>query len=338
MTQSINKIEVLAPLSFLLFLLSCGIGMGPVLAKTSLVVEALPVRLDPDDPGRKRFGRLTFLAGFELKAEDSRFGGLSGLALSSDGDMLYAVSDRGYWLSATMIHASDGRLKELGPWEIGPLLAPGNVPVSGRLRDAEALVRDRDGSFLVSFEKIHRLWRYPASPALFGSLPKHIPTPADLGEAPGNGGLEGITVLADGRLLLFTEQYENPDGSFKGWIFENGRFEPLSYSTSDGFQPTDLAALASGDVLVLERRYNLIGSPATRIQLVSRESLQPGARLKGKEIIRIERPLVVDNFEGMAVREDPQLGTFIYLISDDNYNPFQQTLLLQFRLDTASRN
>ena len=70
----------------------------------------------------------------------------------------------------------------------------------------------------------------------------------------------------------------------------------------------------------------------------SKESLRPGARLKGKEIIRIERPLVVDNFEGIAVREDARLGTLIYIISDDNYNPFQRTLLLQFRLENNVEN
>ena len=48
--------------------------------------------------------------------------------------------------------------------------------------------------------------------------------------------------------------------------------------------------------------------------------------------MNLESPLNVDNFEGVAVQEDPSNGTIIYIVSDDNYNPFQRTLLLQFRL------
>jgi hypothetical protein len=61
------------------------------------------------------------------------------------------------------------------------------------------------------------------------------------------------------------------------------------------------------------------------------ENVQPGARLLGEELLKLEYPLNVDNFEGVAVQEDPR-GTIIYIVSDDNYNPFQRTLLLQFRL------
>jgi len=89
---------------------------------------------------------------------------------------------------------------------------------------------------------------------------------------------------------------------------------------------------------VLERRYGLLAGWAARIQILSAASIRPGGRLKGEEIARLERPLMVDNFEGMAVHEDPKLGTFIYLISDDNYLPFQRTLLLQFRLERGGRS
>jgi hypothetical protein len=40
-------------------------------------------------------------------------------------------------------------------------------------------------------------------------------------------------------------------------------------------------------------------------------------------------PLSVDNFECIAVRPAPG-GRYIYLMSDNNQNPQQRTLLLQF--------
>ena len=60
--------------------------------------------------------------------------------------------------------------------------------------------------------------------------------------------------------------------------------------------------------------------------------IKPGARMLGLELAQITPPLSVDNFEGLAVFPDERGGTIIYILSDDNFNPFQRTLLLQFRL------
>lgn len=316
----------------LLFTSSCGLSSLSAAPASDRKVEAVPIELDLI-PGQERFGHLTFLGGFELKSRDFRFGGLSGLVIAADGSMLYAVSDRGYWLSAVLRHDSKGRLISIDAWEIAPLLTPEGTPVSGRKTDAEALARDRDGSFIVSFEQDHRLWRYAPSSSPFKLSAQSVPTPAELAKAPANGGLEAVTVLPDGRLLAITEEYENPDGSLKAWLIEKDRFIALPYFPSNGFRPTDMTALANGDVLVVERRPNLLIGFAVRIQRLSRDSLHAGARLKGEEIAQLFSPLPVDNFEGIAVWESPAAGTLLYLVSDDNYNPFQRTLLLQFRLD-----
>lgn len=305
----------------------------PAGAAGQLAVEAIPIRLSAEEPGPQRLGGLTFVSGFELRSPDRRFGGLSGLALSADGSMLYAVSDRGFWISMATRHDAEGRLIALGAMEMADLQTPEGTPVSGRQRDAEGLTWERDGSFIVSFEQIHRLWRYPPPPAAFKAPARPVPVPAELAGAPNNGGIEGVAVLPDGRILIITEEYENPDGSVKGWFLEQGRFDAVSYVPSQGFRLTDIAALANGDILVLERRYGLLSSWAARIKRIPKESLRAGARLSGQELARLDAPLVVDNFEGIAVREDPNAGTLVYIISDDNYSPLQRTLLLQFRLE-----
>jgi hypothetical protein len=48
--------------------------------------------------------------------------------------------------------------------------------------------------------------------------------------------------LPDGRLLALTEEFHNPDGSFKGWLIEGERFFEVSYLPTEGFQVTDCAA------------------------------------------------------------------------------------------------
>ncbi|HEV8343977.1 MAG TPA: esterase-like activity of phytase family protein [Candidatus Binatia bacterium] len=313
-----------------LFLSSCALRTP---LANGRIVEAVPIELDLTIPGQERFGSLTFVSGFELKSSDSRFGGLSGLVVTADGSKLYAVSDRGYWISASLHHDAAGRLTGFEDWEIAPLLNLEGSPVSGRDRDAEALARDHDGSFIVCFEQRHRLWRYPSSPTPLRAAAQKVQTPDELTKAPANGGPEAIAVLPDGGLFVMTEEYENADGSLKGWLIEKDQFVGLSYLSSDRLRPVDAAALTSGDVLVLERRFSLFGGWDARVRRLSRDSLHAGIRLEGEEIARLVPPLPLENFEGMAVWEHPQAGTFLYLVSDDNYNPFQRTLLLQFRLE-----
>jgi hypothetical protein len=318
-------------LALLLFLVSCSGQTARQPRANPRLVELLPIELDPRNPQKKEFGRLEFLNGFQLRSRDPRFGGLSGLTIGADGK-LYAVSDAGYWVSAQMILDSDTRLLDLTDWVIQPLLSTTGTPVTDPLHDAEALARAPDGSFMVAFENVHRIWRYPPPPVAFYSLPLPVPIPAEISKAPSNGGLEGIAVFSDGRLLALTEEFQNRDGSFKGWLIEGERSFELSYMPSEGFRVTDCAALSNGDVIVLERRYVPLGILSAQLKLIRAEKIQPRSILIGEELIKLEYPLEVDNFEGVAVQEDPRSGTIIYIISDDNYHALQRTLLLQFRL------
>ena len=82
---------------------------------------------------------------------------------------------------------------------------------------------------------------------------------------------------------------------------------------------------------MLERRYVPFGILSARLTMIDGKTVKPGAKLTGRELLKIEQPLVTENFEALAVQETAK-GTMIYLVSDDNYSPFQQTLLLQFLL------
>jgi hypothetical protein len=305
----------------------------PVAAQTTsndIHIELAPIEVDPKRPERKNFGALTLLGAFHLQSKDKRFGGLSGLTIGKDGK-LYAVSDRGYWLSARMVTGQNGALMNLIDWQIAPILTTAKKPVSGRERDAEALAQSLDGSFLIGFEGAHRIWRYSAPPNTFVSTPVAIPIPSAIARAPGNGGIEGVTTLPGGRILTLTEQFANSDGSLKGWLLDADQAAELSYVPAEGFRVTDCAALDNGDVLVLERRYVPFGILSARVTRVNAKNIQPGAKLVGRELLKLEQPLAVENFEGIAVKQT-SAGTILFLVSDDNFSSFQQTLLLQFLL------
>lgn len=296
-------------------------------------VTALPVALEPGNPSVTRIGRLAFLSGFELSSDHKRFGGLSGLSISPDGKQLRAVSDRGYWVTAALTHDSQDRVIAFDSWRDAPLLTPAGQRTGLYEHDAEGLARDPGGSFLVSFEGKHRIWRYPAKP---GAHPKPVATPRDLRRAPVNGGLEGITVLPDGTLLGITEKHANRDGSLKGWFMKAGAAHEFAYVPADGHNPTGVAATPGGDVLLLERSFDLLRMrvrivrvPAERLREARRK---PGTRVRGEVMAELERPLPVDNFEGLALRRDHAGRTLLYVVSDNNFLPLQRTLLLQFRI------
>lgn len=296
-------------------------------------VRALPVALNPENPRMTTVGKLAFLHGLELVSDEGRFGGLSGLEVSPDGRRLRAVSDRGHWITATLTHDSAERLVGARSWRAMAMLTPAGRPLRRYQRDAEGLARLSDNAFLVSFEGGHRIWRYPPS---FDVPPTKVAAPPSLPNAPVNGGLEAITVLSDGSVLGVTERYANGDGSLKGWFMENGAAHEIAYVPGDGFSPTDLAAMPNGDVLLLERSFNLLNMRVRVVRLAKRRLQEArrraGVRLHGDLLAALERPLSVDNFEGLALRRDRSGRTLLYLVSDDNFVRLQRTLLLQFRL------
>ena len=301
-------------------------------ARTGLV-QLRAFEIESKENHRTEFAGLILLSSFELRSRHPHFGGISGLSIGADG-RLYAVSDRGYWLSARMRYDSEGALVDLLDWQIKPILTPERTPTDGLLTDAEALARAPDGSFIIGFEQKHRLWRYLPPPLTFDSPAQPISRPADLGKAPRNGGLECVAVLPSGDIFTVAEELQNKDGSFKSWLIDDQQAVELSYLPSAGFRVSDCAALPNGDVIVLERHLSIFLAFSARLKLIRAASVRPHAILNGEDLLRLEPPLRLDNFEAIAVREDAA-GTSIYLISDDNFQPFQRTLLLQFRLPSG---
>jgi len=84
--------------------------------------------------------------------------------------------------------------------------------------------------------------------------------------------------------------------------------------------------------LITERRYAPVTGVSVRIRRVAHADIKPGARLEGVEIATFLTPLLYDNIEGLAVQATTQGWVRILLVSDDNRNPDQKTLLLCFLL------
>ncbi len=305
---------------------------------TSIEVKADPLALDPKNPSTVVVGKLTYLAGYELTANDRRFGGLSSLVISPDGSDLIALSDRGFWVSMKLIHNGD-KLTGIGASTLGVLGGQFPGGLTKHDADSESLAEDQDGSYLVGFEENHRIWRYPVDPSLPGpealsGHPINIPMPLSLFRAKDNESLESLTVLQDGEIFTALESPLDGETENHAWLIaKDGKISDLYYDEHDGYRPTDFATLPDGDVMVVERYFKPLFDIRARFRILKRSDIVPGAHLNGELIGEIEAPLSVDNMEGLAVRRAPDGSTLVYVVSDDNYSPFQRTLLMEFRLN-----
>jgi len=276
--------------------------------------------------------RLELIAEFALAGSTASWGGISGASVAPDGSVLTAISDSGTWFRLPLRHDSEGRLDGVAAATTGRLRDEhGDTITRKSAGDAEALMLGSDGSYYVSFEGRHRVWRYrPASDPL-GNTATAAAQPGGMKDLPSNGGVEAAAILPDGRFLLLSEGGRTAAGDFRGWLGGGKRWADIGLVPTGAFKPTDLAVLPSGDLLLLERRVSLLGGFAGRLSVISSATVRPGARLVGRELAVIAHPLPADNFEAVTARTGPDDSVLIYVLSDDNFSAMGRTLLLQFR-------
>jgi hypothetical protein len=272
------------------------------------------------------------LGGFEIDRAVLGFGGLSGLHLSPDLT-LTAVSDLARFAEFTLTLDDGLRPRGLALRRAGHLGDGSGRPLPrGFAGDAEALARLPDGRWLVAFERWHRIRAYRdlSGPGTY------VEAPPGLERTPINGGLESLTVLEDGRWLALAEDLAVPDlpGAVTGWIGGPGAWREIAYQPALGHVPVDAAALPDGGALVLERAFSLLGGFSARLCRLPAASLATpaaGVPLQPEELLRFASPLPVDNYEGVAAAR-LRGRTLVAMVSDDNENRLQRTLLLLFEL------
>ncbi len=280
-----------------------------------------PLALDPLPAG----SRLEALGGLQLSGEALGFGGLS--ALHIDDDLrLTAISDVGHWVTARLV-LREGRPQGLAELRTGPLRDGSGAPLRrGYGGDAESLARLPGGGWLVGFERWQRIRRYRG----IDGPGEYVEAPPGLEFAPRNGGLESLTVLRDGRWLAIAEKLypQGNEALRRAWIGGPGRWRRIAYRPEEGFDPADAAALPEGGALVLERSFSIFAGFGGRVVRIPPAQMD-GAVLQGEEILRLDGPVPRDNFEGITVFR-AEGRTMLALVSDDNENMLQRTLLLVF--------
>lgn len=320
---------------------SSPLSAAPDLPDGKVVIDTRPIPyFGIGEANRDLFGKLEFLGGLELLARNRHVGGLSGLVVAEDGASFIAVTDNGLWVSGEIRQDEAGRPLGIEPVNVAPILGPDGTPLvlSGR-GDTEAVTIDRSGEtprLLVSAEGHHSIYAfgYPldtSERAVSLSLPKAAK------RLRHNKGLEAIAASSPdgplgGTIVAIAERGATFDDDMQGFLI--GGAEPGSFTLTrhDDFDATDAAFLPDGDLLLLERRFNLRHGIGMRIRRIDADRLKPGAVIDGKMIMEAGFAHQIDNMEALAVHTSASGDTILTILSDDNRSILQRSLLLRFRL------
>ncbi len=319
-----------------------------------------PVQLQPLNPSRRRIGDLTFVAGYQLTSTDKRFGGLSGLELLDNGNLL-AVSDHNefVWidLAADGVTPEAARISEMKDMD-GARLEPG---VDGR---AEGVAWN-SGMALVSFDDNNQVLAYDigrcgsaarGAPIVFGPFGMSLAEAYDVSRisVSDGAGSEALAVTDDWYL-------------FTGVETKVGQLSPMSarpieqdpdFSLRVGVDAQEFVGL---DLLPVARREGSVraftlhrsfsprsGYAVTLAETDFNRYLDEGKAVRQidgdidqraryrfietgwRKLAEMNMLMTIDNFEGVAAKELQDGRVRLYVVSDDNFASTQRTLLMVF--------
>ena len=227
--------------------------------------------------------------------------------------------------------------------EAAPLLGPtaGRSPrAAGTIPNCSRL----DGTLVdVGIERVHRVLRYDFAKGFTRARGEEVPVPPAVRKLPSNKGLEALMVVPKGfalagTLIALSERGLDADGNIIGFLV--GRKTPGQFSLrrTDKFEVSDAVLLASGELLVLERKFSWLSGVGIRIRRLPLKSLAPGAVVDGPVIFEGDLGYEVDNMEAIDAHVTPQGDTVLTLVSDDNFSMVQRNLILQFTLVGRGRS
>lgn len=289
---------------------------APMAAGAAITVAATPVPLNHEAPSQDRIGDFAYAGGVVLSAADTaRFHGLSDMHVGADGRLI-AVSDEGDLLFGRLTFDGSGRLTGLADATLTVLAGPDGKPLQGKQEaDAEGLAILPNGDRLVSFEQHHRILLYPAA----GGPPRLVLSPS--ATFPLNGGMEALAHDPDAGQDAYLTAGED---SGETWTCRVSRacVQGPTITKPREFGVVAVRRFSGGRTAWLLRAWDPLRGNRVTLAIHDRRG----------EIARLDlaRPLTIDNFEALAVTPAKGGAIRFYLLSDDNFQSSQRTLLLAF--------
>lgn len=331
-----------------------------------IALKATPTALQPSNPAKRKIGALTYVAGYQLTSTDPRFGGLSGIEVLDNGDLL-TISDAGYFIWIDL--DTDG-LRPEGA-RLSTMRDASGGAQTGIAGDSAEGLAVNGGMALVSFEGNHRVLAYDlgrcgaaarGAPIVFGDYGLDLRDAyeeARIAVGAGNGS-EPLAVTRDWYLFAGIEKKVGHLNSLSARPIEaEPDFNLRVGVDAPEFAGIDVIPGAGGNNSV--RAFLIHRSPNPRDGRVwvtetdmqryedrtrnygpVRGEMDTRARQRysetgWRELAQLNQFGVVDNFEGIAAKELSDGRTRLYLISDDDYSPGKRTVLMIFDLARPMR-
>ena len=268
----------------------------------------------------------THLSSFSWHGDDDNFGGFSGLEVSDDGTIFWAVTDRGFAASGQIIRDDAGQITGV---EAGPMIPimffDKGTPLPENHTDSEGLARSSSGRLFVSFEGVARV----RGLSVDSYETRWIPGPRDFESLQINSGLEALAVGPDDALYMIPERSGRLTRPFPVYRVRNRDWDiPFHLPRRGQFLPVGADFGPDGRLYLLERHF--LGLPGflnrVRVFTIADDRVTDEATL-------FETPTPThDNLEGIAVWRDSQGLVRLTMISDDNFNLFQRTEFVEYRV------
>ena len=312
-----------------------------------LTITANTVRWNLDDLSETHTGKLKYLGGLELNSPNSNFGGLSGLHIDASGTQLLAISDQGHWLSAHIQINDAGLPIGLDGAVLAPLLDENGSVLEGKSNtDAEGLTvhttNEGTRQACVSFERKHRVLCYtyagtqtPQGPARKLKLPTSFTS-----QLKNNGSLETLLFMEGESEKFLTIAEQSTSKAHATLLFSGDVAVEKSIAEQPPYAITDAARIPStGDIILLERRFSPLAGVGLSLRRITKAAWteQSPKPIEGETLLNVGNRYSIDNMEGLSVVEKPDGSIWLHMVSDDNFNSLQRTLLLTFELIPEAR-
>lgn len=282
---------------------------------------------------------LIWRGGIVMNSPAKAFGGLSGITFTDTGNQLAMVSDDGNFISGHLIYDEAGKPLGLGSTSIRPIQNSKGIELPRKFaRDAEAIETIvRNGvpvAVRVGFENLTRVADFKLDNGRPDGAAREVAIPDWLTRLRTNKSLEAVCIAppaspVSGSTILIAEDAGRGENYAAFMLGKRDRGE-LTITQTSGFNPTDCAFLPNGDLLILERGIAFL-SFSMQLRRIPAAEVVPGNRLNGQVILTASGG-DIDNMEGIAVHPGPDGRTRITLVSDDNFNDWERSLLLEFSL------
>jgi hypothetical protein len=344
---------------------SCPRGVDARAAE-AIDMTATPIAMNASNPAQRKIGTISFVTGYELNSSDPRFGGLSGIEVLADGNLL-AISDKGYFV---WIDLDRDGVKPMAA-RLSTMRDAGGQPMAGIAGDGAEGLAVNGGMALVSFEGNHRVLAFDVrrcgaaargAPIVFDNFGLPLREAFEesritVGERDGS---EPLAVTQDWYMFMGIEKKSGGTNSLSARPIEaEPDFDLRVGVEAPEFAGIDVVPGTKGNGSV--RAFLVHRAPGakdgaarimqtdlhryedhTRGRGISRGEMEARARQRysetgWRELAQFDQVGLFDRYEGIAARELSDGRVRLYLISDDDFSATDRTALMIFDVPKPTR-